>query len=427
MPKKLTRTLKLAVIGDEIVSSDQLVASSERYWNTLRQYITDQWHGRPRRVAAKCIKCEGPVFISVHGSTAGKLPLFKHYNRGDPSCPWYTGDTARPDAIRAEKYGGNQESPEHRFLCEEIAREGASDERCAEPPVVSLYLPPSEGNAYGRYPDVLLAFKDGQRFVFEVQRATTFQTEISARGLHYGREGIPIIWLLWEVDLSDGTLQQSFRDVILRHRDNAFVIDLESIAAAKERKTVVLKCYLRNRYGKFDKGRLVTLDDLTYPEVGLPYYRDQVVAPRVEQAHEARQIWWQVFRARPEPSGYSDFRAPDFTKAFEDLCARLPVLKARASQNPEFKSEICHFLAFVFSLITHAEGNFRNFISAQNVVAMLNSKVGKHDMLQYLPMVAALISRTPAASLLAGTVGDHLRRAKTKLQETGKVLNITQN
>jgi competence CoiA-like predicted nuclease len=61
-------------------------------------------------------------------------------------------------------------------------------------------------------------------FAIEFQLSGTFQTEISARCKNYEYAGIPLLWILFGMDTS-ADVQQSFHDVIRRHRGNAFVLD----------------------------------------------------------------------------------------------------------------------------------------------------------------------------------------------------------
>ena len=124
-------------------------------------------------------------------------------------------------------------------MCEQVAELVAMDERYIRHEVAQ-YLPPTE-SAHGRFPDVYVEWKGFGPFAVEFQMSGTFQTEISFRGKHYEREGIPLLWVLFGID-TDSQISQSFLDVIRRHRGNAFVLDTRAIEASKKQRTLVLSC-----------------------------------------------------------------------------------------------------------------------------------------------------------------------------------------
>ncbi len=162
----------------------------------------------------------------------------------------------------------------HRLLCNLIAELAAADPR-AEAVTVDEYLPPT-ANAHGRYPDVYVRWGGLPPMAIELQLSRTFQTEISARCVHYDREGIALIWVLYGVELDAEDIPQSFRDVLSRHRMNAFLLDQAAIEASHAQNTLVLSYRLAKPGGGFEPSRQVRLDALTFPSGGLPFVKDRL-------------------------------------------------------------------------------------------------------------------------------------------------------
>jgi hypothetical protein len=390
------------------VSAEQLIGMPHYHWGLLRNKITDE--RQEGRNLAHCLKCGRPVFISVRRFGERRLPYFQHFQDGDTSCPWFSGQTLHPDKARAAQYQGQQESYAHRFLCNEIARLALLDARFTSAEV-SQYLPPTE-NRSGRYPDVLPTRNDGWRIAIEIQLSNTFQTEISARCLHYDREGIPLLWVFYGVDLHGGDVLQSFRDVLLRHRYNAFFLDTDAVAESQRRQTLVLKCYVGDLNGNFDQGRLVTLDDLKSPPKGLPFFEDQItpaLAAQLAQGEQARRRWEAALRTRPDDE---DLDGPTFLEANDQLCILVPELAVWQAEDPFNRWLFANLIAVLLSTLSYAEGDFRNYASRQlNALSMLNSKLPSQNMLPFATIMGEFLTKTRASALLTTTVGEHLNRA----------------
>ncbi|MEO1406884.1 MAG: hypothetical protein AAFV54_10390, partial [Pseudomonadota bacterium] len=150
-PRRIIEEVIFEQLGP--LSAHDLLAMPRDGWESLRAGITDHRNGHVGLVA-RCVACHGQVYITTsHG-----FPLFAHYQGSDPRCPWYSGKNKHPNDARAAQYRGQQESEMHRRMCELIAELAALDERCASTRV-DKYLPPTEGE-YGRYPDVLVDWRD---------------------------------------------------------------------------------------------------------------------------------------------------------------------------------------------------------------------------------------------------------------------------
>jgi hypothetical protein len=407
-PRRIIEHALLQGVGP--ISAERLLGLSENEWGLLRSAITDGRRARPPRHVARCLRCSGPVFIQARAFRGLRLPHFAHFKGGDVSYPWHTGETLHPDDARALQYGGAQESLTHRMLCEQIAELASADERCISA-AVSKYLPPTD-NERGRYPDVLIDRRGAPRIAVEIQLSNTFQTEVSARCLHYEREGVGLIWVLFGLDLQKDDLPQSFRDVVLRHRGNAFLLDDEAVAASRERRTLVLKCYLRGPDGSFEMGRLVCLDDLTFPKSGLPYLEDRITPGLLARGESARTPWRIALRGRSADFAHSDLRDPAFLAANEDLCRRVPALRQWEAENFQGQWMVANLIAVVFSALSYANGTFRNYASRQaNVQALLNSKLPSENLLPFALIMQDILQRCGANDLISGSVGQHLERA----------------
>lgn len=374
----------------------------ETRWGMIRDRITDCRNGKDG-LSAWCLWCESPVYIRRTSIGGESRPLFAHYSGGDPRCPWFKCENITPDDARAAQYKGQQESKAHRLMCEQIAEIVSLDKRyiCSK---IDDYLPPTN-NSYGRFPDIYVEWDEIGCFVVEFQMSNTFQTEISARCKHYEYEGIPLLWILFGIDTT-GIIQQSFRDIIRRHRGNAFVLDHAAITASREQKTLILSCYLENGTG-FDQPKLVRFDQLTIPKSKLPYYEDRIIGPLLAEIKKRRQPWFDALEKREN--------------RFELLC--------------ELDHSASTLVAAAFSIVAEANGKTRNYLNTnQNLVGMLNSQLNeasnkdKGVISKYATLLAKLIENTAQYKLLETSVGDHINRvAARQVDESSNEWTLLKN
>lgn len=384
MARKPQRIIEAAILeGIGPITARDLLSMPEDSWGLLRDRITDRRQGKDG-LLARCMACEDEVYIRTARLAGISLPLFAHYSGGDPHCPWYQGRNAKPNDIRAAQYRGHQESNFHRVMCEQVAELVALDPRHVRH-TVAEYLPPTE-NVHGRFPDIYAEWEGVGSFAVEFQMSGTFQTEISARCKHYEYEGIPLLWILFGIDTT-GQIQQSFRDVIRRHRGNAFVLDPSAITASKEQRTLVLTCYLRNGDG-FDPPKLVRFDNLTIPRSKLPYHEDRIVRPLFTEIERRRRPWFTALRSW-------DHFAP-----------------LRGLERPQSL-----LVAAAFSIVATANGKECNYASGHpNIRAMLNTYLHAGTFASYTELLTRLIGNTSISGLLATKVGEHLHRHGAKHQ-----------
>lgn len=413
MGKSPQRIIEAALFDGElgVINSDELMSMPEDKWVMLRQIITDGRQGRLRKDVARCLMCGAPVFIQSKAFGSDRLPYYAHYQGSDENCPWHHGRTNDPDVVRADQYRGNQESATHRMLCQRIAELAAADERHVAT-FVDQYLPPTD-NDHGRYPDVRIEWQGFQPFIIELQLSKTFQTEISARCIHYDREGMPLIWVLFGSAVVGSNVPQSFRDVIVRHRNNAFTISNNSIRESVSQKTLVLSCYLRLPDGTFEVERLVRLDQLTFPQKGLPFFEDRLTNSLLGASERLSEQWWSALKEFAPDLDTAVARGY-FDGLVQDISALVPALQWWLTTGNDKKWQMVHAIAVMFSVISEAQGGFINLVTKQpNVVGMLNSKLSGGLFAPFAQMVETLLRRTAACSLFdTSSIPVHLRRAR---------------
>jgi hypothetical protein len=416
--RKLQRIIEAAIFEGAIgpVTARELVAMPEAEWGTLRDRITDYRQNRPSGLLACCAMCGNPVFISARKREGVAYPLFSHFQGGGLDCPWHHGRNENPEHMRRDQYRGQQESQAHRLLCEQIDAMAKLDERYVSS-TVNSYRPPTESE-HGRFPDVAVVWRDFPECVFEVQLSRTFQTEISARCTHYEREKAALIWVLFGFDPQHAEIPQSFVDVIRRHRGNAFIIDRESVAASYEQRTIVLKCYLQNALGGFDAPRLVRLDELTFPKDGLPYLEDCISKPLLDRIANRRRSCFAYLQTVKGESYGVEKDSPERKKLIEELRAITPEFSVWETSQRDEEHAILRLIACVFSILAEANGKPRIYGTKHpNVVAMLNTWLHNREEIQRCALILEqLLQLTPLAHLLQGTVGEHIERAKQKME-----------
>jgi hypothetical protein len=151
--------------------------------------------------------------------------------------------------------------------------------------------------------------------------------------------------LLWVFShLDQHNLKQSFRDVIRRHRGNAFVLDQAAVAASREQRTLVLSCYLRQG-DTFDPPVLVRYDCLTIPNQNLPFHEDRIVAPLLARIDARRRDYFPALA--------------DWVKAERIGPIQIGELQAFERRKAD------RLIAAAFSIVATANGKKTNYASRQ--------------------------------------------------------------
>lgn len=383
------RTIEEVFIeGKGPLTSGQLLSMHADEWRFLRDEAT-RFHKTGEGLSLRCHQCGGPVYIKAFRAQGEQsLPMFAHFKDADRRCLWFTGDTISPDDARADQYQGQQESVAHEQMCALIDELVRLDPRYIRS-TKGIYLSPTE-NKYGRYPDIYVEWQGVRPFVVEYQRSSTFQNEVTDRTLHYAREGISLLWVFSHLDQEN--LKQSFRDVIRRHRGNAFVLDQAAVAASQEQRTLVLSCYLQQD-DAFDLPQLVRYDSLTIPNQNLPFHEDRIVAPLLARIDARRRHyfpalvdWVKGERSRPIQI--------DELQMFE---------RGRADK----------LIAAAFSIVATANGKQINYATEdENLKGMINGSIDKKALAPYANLLEALIKNTSQRDLLKTSAKNHIDRAR---------------
>jgi len=380
IPKRIVEAAFLENIG--VVTAPELLDVPDAHWGNWRDRITDH-RTSGDGIIAYCGQCDGHLYIRTN---AGK-PLFVHYRDAPLDCTWHHRSNSKLRDLRAAQYQGQQQSPLHLHMCEQVGQLAALDARCKNEPTINKRLASTVSDKY-KLPDVCFEWEGFGKFAVEFQMSNTFETEISDRSKFYEREGIPLLWVLG-VDFPTKSLPQNFRDVIRRHRGNMFVLNRAAIDASIEQKTLILACALQNEDG-FEEPKLVRFDELTIPSSKLPYYEDRIVVPRLQKNELKRGEW-------------------------------LAQLKAGESNDslPGIDSPRSRLIAATFSIFQEAKGNNVKYLYSKdmNVKGMLNALLNRQDAKPHATLIENLLQNSRLSGWLAGSVGEHIRRAKIMPQK----------
>ncbi len=396
MPKEPQRTIEVAIVdgGHGPITATELLKMNDSEWGYLRDRITEKRCG-DRGLTALCLACGFPVYIKP--APFSTLPQFAHYKGAPKSCPWYTGDPKSPERVRANQYQGQQESVAHKMMCNLLAEIVQLDKRRIAHEI-EKYLPPKANN-YGRYPDLYVEWEDIGSLVIEFQMSNTFQTEISQRHIHYKNEGIPLLWILSNID-SKKQIPQNFLDIIRQHRGNAFVLDQAAYQASLKAETLVLSCFMVEN-GNITDHQLVTIDELTFPPTKLPYYKDCITPKILNEAEQRRSTWIKALTER------------------KNLDISDEQIKNAATQLPNpIDNDYLRLIAASLTIHSASMEKFFNFLTKQdNLSLMLNSFLDNRDTKKFANIVHRLLHATTAKTLAKESVWKHINKANNEAQQ----------
>lgn len=408
----LRRTVRGALIlpAPGVVSSADLVTMPENQWRALRNRISDGHNGHPNGLEARCMfpGCGGHVYVSERAKGRNRYPYFAHRQGEGLGCPWHPRSKLTPDEVRAAQYQGNQVSAAHEFICAELDRLVRRDVRFQAAEIDRTYVAGEQGQR-GRYPDVRFRWEGFPECVCEVQLSNTFQPEISERGIFYEGKGMPLIWVLHGVEPRLDNLPSSFRDVILRHKNNAFALDREAIAASENENTLILKCFLLDKGGSVVETHLVRFDELRFPNRGLPYFRNMLL-PDVGSFRARRLPWIDALKELKEETDgnwyTSSMVLPQVLRAFNTL--------PRPMEDAEERYDFARLVAITMTLLSEAGGHYQDLVYRQkpNATAALNTFLSRGGPQQgCAEAIRTLVDRSPLAGKLKPTVREHIMRA----------------
>lgn len=381
------------------VTIEALMAMDRPDWEHLRDRINLRRADVPDQPLARCRQCEHGVFIRAQAVDDDHVPMFAHFPGGPEDCPWYDGGTMTPDDARAAQYQGHQESALHRRTCQTVEVMAKQDSRCAHS-AIDTYLRPAI-HKRGRYPDVFLDMTGLGRFAVEVQLSKPFAPEISARHLHYDREGVNLIWVFLELAKP---LPQGFRDVISMQRGNAFLFDAPAEAESLARGTLVLSCYLEDGKGGWLVPRLVTLDDLDLTTGRSAFLEDRRSERLIALCKDGRSRWWQALQQARREKPDNPFRHDAYEPPWASVRAHVPALSSWkdehwARHGERGRDHLASLFAILCSVAHSAErGEEVLYISRYSgegrLLAMLNSKLSSATFFPYADLIETFIGNT---------------------------------
>lgn len=387
------------------VTIEQLMAMPRAGWGHLRSQINVRRREERSRPLARCRICEGGVFIRVQATRDGHIPMYAHYPEADRECPWYEGNSLRPDDARAAQYQGHQESALHRRLCSTIEQLVKADPRCTHT-AVNTYLRP-EIHKRGRWPDVYADLSDLGRFALEVQLSKPFAPEIAARHVHYDAEGVALVWIFNSLE---DPMPQGFHDVVVMQRGNAFVFDDEAEAASIERGTLVLKCFLEDGLGGWREPRMIGLDELQTGAGRSAFVEDCRSEALKQRCKQHRSRWWDAMKK----AGKERPNSPEYSEHHEDGWADMKAAVPGLWQwERDFWTERSHrarahtavLYAILCSIAHSAEAgrpilHITKFSGDSAVLSMLNSKLSGADFKHCASLIETFVRATALSDLL---------------------------
>lgn len=337
-------------------------------WQDLRSRIN---HAIDRHIAV-CQACLEPVVVHAKKGSLVR-PHFQHRAGQGTHCPWRTEKTQPIDRIRASIFHGLQEGHVHEEMCRRISSFVARDPRLVPGSAsIDTYVRPT-GAGHGRWPDVQFELSGLGRFAIEVQLAPSLAPEVVGRSDFYLREGMHLVWIIARLDFE--VAKRAFaEDIAYEGQGTAFCLDDEASARSEERQTLVLRALWRQDGEVRDK--LVTLDELTYPARGHPFFVDTVSKGILDSAQRERERVLAVLKS---------------TKGkFGDL----PPLQESAPA-PDYYAK--RFLCVVFSTWLHARGEFENLLNnQQNITGLLDAYLNSNDGKPYADFLDTFLRRTLA-------------------------------
>jgi hypothetical protein len=421
------KILRANVEGRGAVPIEELIALPFARWEHLRLEINKRHKELPNSPFATCGMCDQSIYITSRSFQGAHYPIFTHRKSQPVECAWYDEDAhVTPDDPRAAQYKGNQESKLHKDLCELVASQLQKDSRKLELTVGQYLRPQIEKR--GHYPDVYVKLEGLGKYAFEVQLAKPFPLEISRREIFYDNEGLSLVWLFYGIVPVSDDLPQGFKDVIISHRGNCFLIDKWSMLASERLSQLVLRCYRRNDDGSYDRPKLILVGQLTKPERGLPFYEDRLTPGLLRLGKDARNDWWPCFRNRKRDGLMNGYGEKPFLDAIADLGRRTSL--ERAWREYPAKSDYSYiafmdFIASVFSIARSANDDSDvNYVTAHKlqlgkqrglVLQILNLKLSGDYFAPYATLLEEAVFRSPFHHLLNRP---SLRDAITQCQKT---------
>lgn len=248
-----------------------------------------------------CASCHEPVRLNGGHPGEGKRALYFKHNKKHDGCIYtdYLGLTQ--DEVNSIKFHGLQEGETHLLLKETLddvlSKEGYDvklEKRVTLIKEIGEFSAKKNKRLW-RQPDVQ-ACNENHSLIFEIQLATTSINVIKARMDFYQEREMHILWVVYNLDVENTSLNFTQADILAYCNRNIFQLDDEMMTLSKEENKLHMKCWYRIPFIEdnniaYKWGReVVTLDDLVYDnEQFIAYYYDSE-AEEVKLAQENKLL-----------------------------------------------------------------------------------------------------------------------------------------
>ncbi len=170
-------------------------------------------------------------------------------------------------------------------------------------------------------------------------------------------------------------------------------MDHEAIQASHERKTIVLKCYLKDGEDAYKPPKLVRIDALTFRGKALPYLEDRITANLKAEIGAQRASWFKALEPYRDNWEWTIVRTSG--KRCDRGRHRFGVISSYGPGEVE-EIAVVRLIAIVFTVISAASGHFRNYATRHdNIRAMLNTLLNSvEEMQRYALLIEFLLSHS---------------------------------
>jgi len=216
--------------GEEL-SSDKLLSNSNEYIFRLRRKLAECRNTDNHFLV--CAICNQPVTIAGNKM---QVFFFKHLRDSD-ICPIKTSCNLTQKEINCLKYQGAKESKKHKDLKKHISTMLLMDTNFSDVKEEKVIKSLDTQSSSWRKPDISSKYKE-KMVVFEIQLSTTYLNVIIDRENFYKNENI---YILWFFNLSSPNKYRfTEKDILYSNKNNAFIIDNETIKKSKNNKELLV-------------------------------------------------------------------------------------------------------------------------------------------------------------------------------------------
>ncbi|WP_151720222.1 competence protein CoiA family protein [Gemmobacter serpentinus] len=253
---------------------------------------------------------------------------------------------------------------------------------------VDSYMKSKDGYR-GRWPDASFDIDGLGKFAIEVQFAPSLAPEVIGRSDFYAKEGVNLIWLLpW---YSFEQVQRAYAsDIAQEARGNFFVLDQEAERESRVRGTLVIwAAWIGER--SFER-KLVSLDDLTYPKGGHPFFVDAVTPAIFRTAERRRQ---QI--------------SLDLLETKDDIVPKRKVIFDLDEQPDEEGSRL---IRSAISIWSAAKGEYINYSGhSDKLTGQIDAYLNSNDGRRRAVIINQMLVSTQARPCIKRSVWEKIERA----------------